>query len=100
MGPEKPPTAVVLRFPDWRWRKTVNDLLGLAKKSMQNSQRSWNLLSTSASRLLLNTPRPPLALILPSLPVPTLAVNLSREMILILGFLKVATAMHNQGDWW
>src|SRR5271169_4894346 len=100
MDPERQPTVVVSRFLDWRWRKTVNDLHGRPKKSITSSQRSWKLPSTLVSRPLPSTPRPLPALILPSLLAPTLAVFPRREMVLRLGFLKVATAMHNQGDWW
>src|SRR5437667_5819140 len=73
-APEKRRIAVASQSPAWRWRKTVNALHGLRKKSMRDSPRLWKVRSISASRMLLNTPKPPLERILLSWLDPILAV--------------------------
>src|SRR5579862_75016 len=94
------PIAAVLPSPVWKWPRIVNDSPGLLKKSTRNSPRSWNVLSRLVSRPPLNTPRPLLVHIHLSLLDLISRYLRSERFPDHLGFLKVANAMHDQGEWW
>ena len=58
MAQERQRIAAELRFPDWRWRKTVRGSHGPRKRLTRNSPQSWRARLKLASKPLSSIPKP------------------------------------------